>query len=346
MSVDYTQLGNAAIITLNRPKFLNTLTYEMIEKIERYLKNINKNKNIKLVIFKGEGEKAFCAGGDVKGFYQEKFSNINKLRKEFFYKEYKINYLIKKYKKPIISFINGICMGGGVGIALHSKIVIVSEKVVFAMPETALGLFPDVGAGNILSKLDDNIGIYLGLTGKRLCSADLIQLGLAKYCVNINNFNTLQNLLVNATNIRSINKIINQYTIETNSILFPSLNKEIYKVFKHNKVEKIISLLQNSNQKWAQEALGTIQNNSPTSLKITLKQIRLAKHKSFKDDLIMEYRMSQACMAGGDFYEGVRSILIDKDHKPKWKPNKIEDVDSKLVMAHFKPLGNDDLKFK
>ena len=344
MSIEYSENGNAAIITLNRPNNLNALNYEMITSIEEYLKNINKNKNIKLVIFKGEGEKAFCAGGDVKSFYEEKFTNTNVLRKFFFYREYKLNYLIKKYKKPIISFVNGICMGGGVGIAMHSSIVIVSENVKFAMPECTIGLFPDVGSSNFLSKLKSNIGLYLALTGKRLVSGDLIELGLANYCVSRNSFDSLEKRLINIKNMRSIRKIINEYSEKTNSSIFPSLNKNINSIFKYNKVEKIISLLESSNEIWAEEAFKAMNKSSPTSLKISLKQLRLAKYKSFKDNLIMDYRLSQSCMRGVDFYEGVRSVLVDKDSKPIWNPSMVQDVSSKLVISHFKSLGKGDLK--
>ena len=343
MSIKYSENGNAAIITLDRPNNLNALNYEMIISIEECLKNINKNKNIKLVIFKGEGDKAFCAGGDVKSFYEEKLTNINKLRKNFFYREYKLNYLIKKYKKPIISFVNGICMGGGVGIAMHSSIAVVSENVKFAMPECTIGLFPDVGSSNFLSKLKSNIGLYIALTGKRLVSGDLIELGLANYCVSRNNFKSLEKRLINIKNMRSIHKIIDEYSEKTNSSIFPSLNKNINSIFKYNKVEKIISLLESSNEIWAEEAFKAMNKSSPTSLKISLKQLRLAKYKSFKDNLIMDYRLSQSCMTGVDFYEGVRSVLVDKDFKPIWSPNKVQDVSSKLVISHFKSLGKGDL---
>ena len=343
MSIKYRENGNAAIITLNRPTNLNALNYEMIISIEECLKNINKNKNIKLVMFKGEGDKAFCAGGDVKSFYEENLTNINKLRKNFFYREYKLNYLIKKYKKPIISFVNGICMGGGVGIAMHSSIVVVSENVKFAMPECTIGLFPDVGSSNFLSKLKSNIGLYIALTGKRLVSGDLIELGLANYCVSRNNFKSLEKRLINIKNMRSIHKIIDEYSEKTNSSIFPSLNKNINSIFKYNKVEKIISLLESSNEIWAEEAFKAMNKSSPTSLKISLKQLRLSKYKSFKDNLIMDYRLSQSCMTGVDFYEGVRSVLVDKDFKPIWSPNKVQDVSSKLVVSHFKSLGKGDL---
>ena len=343
MSIKYSENGNTAIITLNRPNNLNALNYEMIISIEKCLKNINKNKNIKLIIFKGEGDKAFCVGGDVKSFYEENLTNINKLRKNFFYREYKLNYLIKKYKKPIISFVNGICMGGGVGIAMHSSIVIVSENVKFAMPECTIGLFPDVGSSNFLSKLKSNIGLYIALTGKRLVSGDLIELGLANYCVSRNNFKSLEKRLINIKNMRSVHKIIDEYSEKTNSSIFPSLNKNINSIFKYNKVEKIISLLESSNEIWAEEAFKAMNKSSPTSLKISLKQLRLSKYKSFKDNLIMDYRLSQSCMTGVDFYEGVRSVLVDKDFKPIWSPNKVQDVSSKLVVSHFKSLGKGDL---
>jgi enoyl-CoA hydratase/carnithine racemase len=344
MDIKYSERENVAIITLDRPKYLNTLTLEMIDKIEIYLKAILKNENIHMVIFKGEGEKAFCAGGDVKSFYNEKIKEKNQLRSSFFYREYKLNYFIKKYKKPIISFVNGICMGGGVGIAMHSKITIVSENVTFAMPETAIGLFPDVGAGKILSKLDHNIGFFLGLTGKRLKSSDLIEVKLANYCIAKENFNEVENSLSKIKTLKSINNVLKKYSIKTKSALFPYLNKKITNSFKYKKIEEIILALKNNNENWAKEALDSIYKMSPTSLKITLKQINLAKNVSFKDDLIMEYRLSQACMAGVDFYEGVRAVLVDRDFKPNWKPSKIEEVDNKLVLSHFKSLGKNDLK--
>ena len=347
MTVKYEVNKNAAILTLSRPKYLNTLTFEMIKKIEKYLKAILKNENIHIVIFKGEGERAFCAGGDVKSFYEEKNTTTNnKIRKNFFYKEYQLNYLIKNYKKPIISLVNGICMGGGVGIAMHSNITVVSENVTFAMPETAIGLFPDVGAGSILSKLKNNIGIYIGLTGKRLKSDDLIELQLANYCIKFDKFEEVEKSLIKVKTKQSIQNILKKNSLKTNSLIFPNLNKKIENIFRYNSIEKIISALKNNNEKWSVDALESLKKMSPTSLKITLKQIRDAKYLSFKDDLIMEYRLSQACMAGVDFYEGVRAILVDKDFKPKWTPNIVEDVTDKLVLSHFKSLGKNDLRIK
>jgi len=171
-------------------------------------------------------------------------------------------------------------------------------------------------------------------------------LGLAKYCVNKENFDSLENLLIHCKNINSINKIIRQFSIKTSSQIFPLFNKKISETFKFKNVEEIFLKLRRDKSKWSQETLDALKKMSPTSLKIALKQIQLAKNKSFKDNLIMEYRLSQASMAGNDFYEGVRALLVDKDNKPKWNPNRIEDVSNELVMSHFKSLSKNDLKFK
>ena len=344
MTVDYSVSGNMALITLNKPKVLNALSFDMIKEITAILKSVKKDQSISLVLLKAKGEKAFCSGGDVVKFYEEKFTNRFKLRKEFFYKEYKLNYMIKKFPKPIISFVNGICMGGGVGLSAHGAIMVISERVKFAMPETAIGLFPDVGAGNLLSSLPGELGAYLALTGKRLNSADLLSLGIAKYCVPYNKFNYLEEDLIRATNIQIIESKIKSFVIKPESKMFPVLNDEISNCFKFENVEDIISELEKSESDWAEEALNLMGKMSPTSLKITLRQIRLARNMSFEEDLIMEYRLSQGCMRGHDFYEGVRSVLVDKDHTPRWKPKLLKRVTKQMVDSHFISLGKDDLK--
>ena len=344
MSINYFSAGSLATISLNRPEYLNSLTFEMVNEILSILKSIKKDDKIRLVIFKSEDSKAFCAGGDVRKFYDEKFTEKFILRKKFFYNEYRLNYLIKKFPKPIISLVNGICMGGGVGLSVHGAILIVSEEVKFAMPETAIGFFPDVGAGKILSDLDDEIGTYLALTGKRINSADLIALGLAKYCVPYDKFVYLEKILTNAINMEFIESNIKNFVIKPQSKMFPKLNEEISVCFKSNKVEDIISNLEKNGSRWAYEALTSINKMSPTSLKVTLRQIRLAKTMSFEENLLMEYRISQGCMMGHDFYEGVRAVLVDKDHNPKWNPEKLEGVSKKIIRSHFKPLKDGDLK--
>jgi len=345
MAINYYEKGNAAVIVLNRPNYLNTLTFDMVEEIDKILDAISINEKINFVIFTGKGDKAFCAGGDVKSFYEEKFSESNKLRRNFFYNEYKLNYKINTFSKPIISLIHGICMGGGVGLAMHKNIVVVSENVTFAMPETAIGLFPDVGAGKILTELEGNIGIYLALTGKRVKTPDLLSLGLANMCVKREKFNDLEKELYLAKNSNDILKIIDRYSVNLEPTNFTDLIAEISECFKFDSIEEIIDAVKSNNSDWAKEALASINKMSPTSLKITLRQLSLAKNMSLAEDLVMEYRLSQGCMRGHDFYEGVRAVLIDKDHNPNWNPDSLEKVNNEIVLDHFKSLGENDLKF-
>ena len=343
MGINYYEKGNAAVIVLNRPNYLNTLTFDMVEEIDKILDAISINDKINLVIFTGEGDKAFCAGGDVKSFYEEKFSESNELRKKFFYFEYKLNYKINTFNKPIISLIHGICMGGGVGLAMHKNIVVVSENVTFAMPETAIGLFPDVGAGKILTELEGNIGAYLALTGKRVKTPDLLTLGLATKCVKREMFADLEKELSLTRDKKDILKVIDSCSMNLEPTNFANLITEISECFKFDSIEEIIDVLKNNNSDWAKEAIDSINKMSPTSLKITLRQLRLAENMSLAEDLIMEYRLSQGCMRGHDFYEGVRAVLVDKDHNPKWNPDSLEKVNNEIVLDHFKPLGEDDL---
>ena len=343
MAINYFVKQNAAVIVLNRPDNLNTLTFEMIQKINKILDDVESTDKIKLVIFTGAGDKAFCAGGDVKSFYEEKFTSSDKLRKNFFYHEYKLNHKISIFSKPIVSLVHGICMGGGVGLAMHGNIVVISEKVTFAMPETAIGLFPDVGAGKILTNLDGDIGMYLALTGQRINSGDLLSLGLAYKCVSRDKFEILEKELSMASGNKEIMEIIDSYSIELDPVFFPKLNSEINDCFKYDTVEEVIKAIEKNDASWAKESLNSIYKMSPTSIKITFKQLKMAKKMSLSEDLTMEYRMSQGCMRGHDFYEGVRAVLIDKDHKPKWNPKNLEDVSEDMVLEHFKVLEKDDL---
>ena len=212
------------------------------------------------------------------------------------------------------------------------------------MPETAIGLFPDVGAGKILSSLKNQLGTYLGLTGKRINSADLIEIGLAQYCVPYESFDILEQKLSNIDDVSQIDPLIHNFSIKVQSDFFPHNNNEILHCFNSNKMEEIVLNLQKNNAPWSDEALMFIKQKSPTSLKITLKQLIMAKDLSLKEDLVMEYRLSQACMKGHDFYEGVRSVLVDKDHNPKWNPATLEDVTDEIVESHFISLGEGDLK--
>ncbi|XP_075612294.1 3-hydroxyisobutyryl-CoA hydrolase, mitochondrial isoform X5 [Balearica regulorum gibbericeps] len=295
--------GGAGIITLNRPKALNALNLSMIQQIYPQIKTWEQDPETFLIIIKGTGGKAFCAGGDIRAI-TDAGKVGDRLAQDFFRGEYMLNNAIGTCKKPYVALIDGITMGGGVGLSVHGRFRVATEKTLFAMPETAIGLFPDVGGGYFLPRLSGKIGYYLALTGFRLKGRDVLKAGIATHFVD--------------------------------SEKLPALEKDLI-ALKSPSTENIADLLNSYHVK-------TINKMSPTSLKITLRQLREGASMSLQDVLTMEYRLSQACMRGHDFYEGVRAVLIDKDQSPKWKPAALEEVSDEFVDDCFKPLGNNDLK--
>ncbi|TGZ40673.1 3-hydroxyisobutyryl-CoA hydrolase, mitochondrial [Temnothorax longispinosus] len=314
-------VGDNGVIVLNRPKALNAINFSMVQKIHSALKQWESSK--KLVIIEGAGEKAFCAGGDVKSLVLAlNEPKGERLGEEFFRTEYTLNHLIGTYKAPYVAIINGITMGGGVGLSVHGKYRIATEKTLFAMPETAIGLFPDVGATYFLSRLKGRLGIYLGLTGHRL----------KENC----GFKT-------EIDSQKIEPILNKYQPKLNHefSLAPHMSK-IETCFSAPSVEEIIERLKKDNSDWAQKNVEVLLKMSPSSLKVTKKAIDEGKGKSLADCLKIEYRL--ACTAltrDGDFYEGVRALLIDKDQKPVWKPISLADVTDEYVNKRFAALPAD-----
>uniref|UniRef100_A0A8C3VCB8 3-hydroxyisobutyryl-CoA hydrolase n=1 Tax=Catharus ustulatus TaxID=91951 RepID=A0A8C3VCB8_CATUS len=296
--------GGAGIITLNRPKALNALNLPMIQQIYPQIKTWEQDPETFLIIIKGTGGKAFCAGGDIR-----------------------------------------------VGVSVHGHFRVATEKTVFAMPETAIGLFPDVGGGYFLPRLSGKIGYFLALTGCRLKGRDVLRVGIATHFVESEKLPALEKDLIalKSPSKEKIADLLNSYhkkcTIdqEKEFALGEHLEK-INSLFSANSMEEIVKKLKQDGSPFAMKQLETINKMSPTSLKLTLRQLREGASMSLQEVLQMEYRLSQACMKGHDFYEGVRAVLIDKDQSPKWKPATIEEVSDEFVDNCFKPLGNDDLK--
>uniref|UniRef100_G3WP62 3-hydroxyisobutyryl-CoA hydrolase n=1 Tax=Sarcophilus harrisii TaxID=9305 RepID=G3WP62_SARHA len=296
--------GCAGVITLNRPKVLNSLNLSMIRRIYSQLKKWEQEPETSLIIIKGAGGKAFCAGGDIKAI-SEAGKAKQKLAQDFFKEEYTLNSAIGTCKKPFVSLIHGVTMGGGVGLSVHGHFRVATEKTLFAMPETAIGLFPDVGGGYFLPRLSGKLGYFLALTGFRLKGRDVQKGGIATHFVD--------------------------------SDKLPMLEKDLLALKSPSK-ENVAEVLDTYHKK-------VFEKMSPTSLKITLRQIMEGSSKSLQEVLIMEYRLSQACLRGHDFYEGVRAVLIEKDQNPKWKPAKLEEITDEFLNDCFKSLGSDDLKF-
>jgi enoyl-CoA hydratase/carnithine racemase len=307
-----------------------------------------KDPQIKAVILRGAGDRAFCAGGDVTNLYREARENAaGTLRRDFFRDEYIVNRRIYRYAKPWISLIDGIDMGGGVGLSVHGSHSVASEKFMFAMPETTIGLFPDVGGGYFLTRLRGALGAFLALTSHRLRVADAVWAGIVDAHVPSARMDELQAALGTAdlsgpeANWR-VNDVIAWFAADPGLPSLPAMMADIDRCFSAESVAEIAAKLAKEPGEWAQKQLAALMKLSPTAMAITLEQLKRCANRSFEDSMTIEYRMSQACMRPDhDFFEGVRALLIDRDQKPKWNPPDIAGVTGALVEAHFKPVAND-----
>ncbi|KAM4870521.1 3-hydroxyisobutyryl-CoA hydrolase, mitochondrial isoform X1 [Urocitellus parryii] len=343
--------GCAGVITLNRPKLLNALNLNMAQKIYSQLKKWEQDPETSLIIIKGAGGKAFCAGGDIRAI-SDAVKAKQKLAEIFFKEEYILNNAIASLQKPYIALIDGITMGGGVGISVHGQFRVATEKSVFSMPETAIGLFPDVGGGYFLPRLQGKLGYFLALTGFRLKGRDVYRVGIATHFVDSEKVSMLEEDLValKSPSKENVADVLETYHTQSkidqdkSFILEDHLDK-INRCFSANTVEQIIENLQQDGSPFALEQLKVINQMSPTSLKITLRHLIKGSSQTLKDVLTEEYRMSQACMRGHDFHEGVRAVLVDKDQSPKWKPANLKEVTDEDLDNYFKSLGSNDLRF-
>lgn len=336
------------LITLDRPKALNALTHGMILELEKVLPGWERDAAIKAVLLRGAGDRAFCAGGDVIGLYREMRDNPSgTLRRDFFRDEYIVNRRIYRFAKPWISLIDGIDMGGGVGLSAHGSHSVASEKFLFAMPETTIGLFPDVGGGYFLTRLAGALGTFLALTSHRLKAADALWAGIVDAHVASADMNDLQTALGVADLSgpdadRKVDRVIARFAKDPGMPTLPTLMLDVDRCFSADSVAEIVARLKAYPGEWAQKQLAALMKLSPLSMSITLEQLKRCANRSFEDTMTIEYRMAQSAMRPDhDFFEGVRALLIDKDQKPKWNPPTIEGVTRDMVEAHFKPVAND-----
>lgn len=295
--------GNKGVITLNRPKALNSLNQSMVEKLYPILSQWEKEKT--LVIVKGAGEKAFCAGGDVKAIAQEGLKGNRQLGLDFFRKEYMTNGLIGTYAIPYIAIIDGITMGGGVGLSVHGHYRIATERTLFAMPETQIGLFPDVGGSFFLPRLGGKLGTYLALTGVRLKGYDVHKAGIATHYVESKSVGELEKALLECESQKEIQETLAKFHVQSDQefSLKPRMN-QIDKCFSGESMEQIVDNLRADGSQWAQETMEIMKKMSPTSLKVTLKQLKLGATMELHDCLQMEYRLAANTLAAKDFFEG------------------------------------------
>lgn len=347
--------GGLGLITLNRPQALNALNLPMIRAMDRQLIAWAKDDKIGAVAVTGAGDRAFCSGGDVKAVAIDakaarEGKSDGKLTQDFFREEYILNHRIFTYPKPYVSLINGIVMGGGKGISAHGSHRVVTENTLFAMPETNIGFFPDVGGGYFLPRCPGQTGAYLALTSKRIKAIDTLYIGFGTQHVEAAKMPALVAALAAArwdgAAKEQATRIIEQFaSAATDKSELAPHRAQIDACFGFDRVEEIVAALEKDGTPWSAETLKAMGAMSPTSLKIALRQIRLGARMPFAQVMTMEYRLSQACTRGHDFYEGIRAALIDKDRAPKWDPPQLEAVDDGEIERCFASLGESDLLF-
>lgn len=332
--------GCLGLITLNKPKALNALSLTMVNLIHDQLLNWERDDQIYAVVIQGAGEKTFCAGGDIRDLYDKRGTEYGKI---YYTNEYLLNVTIFNFTKPFIALMDGVVMGGGAGVSVHGSHRIVTERTLFAMPETSIGLFPDVGASWFLPKCPGEIGMYLGLTGCRLNSADCLYAGVADYFVKSHSLDLLINDLSSISNhSNNIDEVISKYTNEAGLNTLSKYQESIDRCFSAESIEKIIDNLQVEDNVWGADTIKNIKKMSPTSLKVTFRQLSLGKTiKEFENIMTMEYRIANRCFKGHDLFEGIRSVVVDKDRAPKWLPSKVDDISEEDIDEYFAPISDE-----
>lgn len=335
------KFGRFGHITLNRPEALNALNLEMVLALDEILSKWEKDPAILAVIIQSSSEKAFCAGGDIRALYDAGLKKDPHVF-DFFKHEYQLDYCIANYSKPYISFLNGITMGGGVGISLHGHYRVAGEKFKFAMPETAIGFFPDVGGGHLLNQCPGAFGVYLGLTGARVSQQEAYTLNLVDYCIDVSHqpavIEQLHQLDLRDTTAQSkvSQLLLNAHQApEIEKVLEPL--HWVNDIFSADSVESIIKELEKSanDNPLIEKTLNDLKTKSPLSLKVTLEQLKRTEFLSLEDCLKMDYVLVHHFLEDKDFYEGVRALIIDKDNQPQWQPDKLEKVSVDRVQEYF-----------
>lgn len=336
--------GNIGLITLNRPQVLNSLNLSMIQAMHAQLSIWARDDSIKAVVIRAAEGRAFCAGGDLRFTYKH-FLDDDPLAGNFFHDEYHLNKLIFHYPKPYIAFLDGITMGGGVGISIHGSHRVATDKLLFAMPETGIGFFPDVGGTYFLPRLPDFLGYYLGLTGARIKSEDCLDLGIAQFKVESTSLENIIDKLAaysfDQDSNQAVSHILNEFRINSIHGNLFGLRSEIKNCFSKTTMEDIVFELQESNHAICQLALTELEKKSPTSLKVTLLALQKGTHLDFDGCMQQEYRLASRFGQSHDFREGIRAVIIDKDQNPQWKPANLEGVSDADVSHYFLPFSSE-----
>jgi enoyl-CoA hydratase len=322
--------GRAGRILLNRPKALNALDLEMIRVLTRVLAEWQDDPHVHLVIIEGAGDRAFCAGGDIRALRDNQLSGNRPAVDAFFTEEYALNRMIATYPKPYVALIDGICMGGGIGVSVHAPYRVATEHAMFAMPETAIGFFPDIGATFFLPRLPGDVGTYLGLTGARMQGADAVHAGLATQFTPRAQLVTLSQALA-----RDGAGALAEYAPPLPAFSLASDRVTLDHCFGADTVPEIVRRLETDGGDWAKRVLDMLRGVSPSALCWTLKALRRGADLTLPRALDAEFALTHTTMRHPDFAEGVRAMVVDKDRRPHWQPARIEDVDPAAIDALF-----------
>ena len=340
----FSRTGGLGLITLNRPRALNALTVGMLRALGDQLQVWAKDDSIGVVLIQGAGERAFCAGGDIRSLYDDRAA-ADGLRREMYRAEYPVNLAIFRYPKPYVAFMDGVTMGGGVGVSVHGSQRVVTERTLFAMPEASIGFFPDVGGSYFLPRCPGQIGMYLALTGTRLKAADCLYAGVGTHYLPAAEQPALVDALADAdADAGRVGDVLDALVKPLETPPLAAHRQAIDRCFSADSVEDILPRLELEGTDWSRRTADAMRRNSPTSLKVSFRQLRLGLGMDFEAAMIMEYRLSQGFMAGHDFFEGIRAVIVDKDQAPRWRPARLEDVRDADVEDYF-TSRIDDLTF-
>ena len=331
--------GAVGRITLNRPGALHALTTNMCRLMIDALQTWEDNPIVKLVLIDHAGERGFCAGGDIR-MLAESGAGDGRAAREFFHTEYRLNHLLFHYPKHTIAIMDGITMGGGVGLSRPCRFRIATERTTFAMPETGIGLFPDVGGGWYLPRMPDSIGLWLALTGARIKAADSELVGVATDYIEsaaVERFK--QGLVADPAHMETL---LTEMEADPGRPPLAAHQDEIHRIFGLGSVEEIVAALEREDTDWAREQLKVLATKSPQTLKVAFRQLKLgAEARTFADNMAMEYRIGARVVQRHDFLEGVRAVIVEKDNAPKWSPAALEGVTEAMLDEIFAPLPSD-----
>ncbi|MDA3629380.1 enoyl-CoA hydratase/isomerase family protein [Saccharopolyspora sp. WRP15-2] len=332
--------GSLGRITLNRPKALNSLTLGMVREMAKAIEQWRTAEHIEAVLIDGAGERGLCAGGDVRALHDAVKAGDESLPIAFWTEEYQLNSALAGYPKPVVGIMDGITMGGGVGISAHGSHRVVTERSKVGMPEVGIGFIPDVGGTYLLSRAPGELGTHLALTGSPVGGADAVHCGVADYFVDSANLPEL----INALSGGSVDEVLRKFAEPTPDAPLAEHREWIDAAYSADSVEEVLRRLRERPEAAAREAAEAIEQKSPTSLKVTLKALR-SDYASLEEALVQEYRLAMACVRIGDFVEGVRATLVDKDRNPKWSPPQLSEVDDARVAEFFAPVAGEPKLF-